>query len=278
MSRYPAYWLAARLSQGLPPRAAFRVAERCADAWRRFRTHDRAAVTANLTLALASRPPRPSLIGEVFRNFGRYFVEFFTIHQTERPEVALQGYEHLERARAGGRGVIILTGHLGNWEVGGAILKRMGLPVSVVALPHADRRMDRLFNAQRQRCRLEVIPLDARAGQHSLRRLRDGYLLGLLGDREFADHGLAVPMLGAAVTLPRGPAVLSLRSGCSIVPTFCIREGPWKFRLCFETPVRPQDGDSVREILQRYARVLEQYVRRFPDQWLMFQPVAAVVG
>jgi KDO2-lipid IV(A) lauroyltransferase len=274
MLRYPAYWLAARLSQELPPPAAFRMAEWLADAWQRCRTGDRAAVVSNLTLALASRPPRPSLISEVFRNFGRYLVEFFTIHQISRPEVAVQGHAHLERAQAGGRGIIILTGHLGNWEVGGALLRRMGFPVSVVALPHAERRMDRLFNAQRQRCRLEVIPLDARAGQRGLRCLRQGHLLGLLGDREFSGQGMEVPMLGATLQLPRGPAILSLRSQCPIVPTFCVREGCWKFRLCFEPPLRPE-GQSVRSLLQQYARVLERYIRRFPDQWLVFQPVAA---
>ena len=217
------------------------------------------------------------MVREVFRNFGRYLVEFFTIHQAQHPEIRMEGYDHLVSAQRHHRGTIILTGHLGNWEVGAALLQRMGFPVAVVALPHDDPRMDRLFNQQRQRCGLTVIPLGADAAARSLRSLRDGFLLGLLGDREFSGNGLTLRVDGWKATLPRGPATLSLRAQVPVVPSFLIREGVWKFRFCFEPIVWPQTRQvneaSIVTLTQTYAAIFERYLTRFPEQWLMFQPI-----
>jgi KDO2-lipid IV(A) lauroyltransferase len=273
-----AQWLSVRLATG----DAFQWAEQLADFWWRWSANDRAAVQHNLSVILGA-PTRGSapLSREVFRNFGRYLVEFFTIHQVQHPQIHLEGYDHLISVQRHHRGIIILTGHLGNWEVGAVVLQRMGFPIAVVALPHDDPRMDRLFNRQRQRCGITVIPLGADAARRSLRSLREGFLLGLLGDREFSEHGLTLCVDGRKVTLPRGPATVSLRGEVPAVPTFLIREGLWKFRLCIEPPIWPQTWEvneaAILTLTQSYAAVFERYLKRFPEQWLMFQPVTEVL-
>jgi len=273
--------LAQWLSLCLGPRLAFACAERLADAQWRCAPEVRAAVQANLS-AIHGAPVRAdaALVREVFRNFGRYLVEFLTIHRVPSPAVQVEGADELRALSRGGRGLILLAAHIGNWELGAIVLSRMGFPVTVVALPHRDPRLDRLFNAQRRRCGVEVIPLGRHAARWSLQRLREGHLLGILGDREFGHNGVGLSLCGAQVTLPRGPAVLSLRSQAPIVPTFLIREGPWRFRLRMEPPLWPaaqtiHDG-SVQAMTRAYAVVLERYLKQFPDQWLMFQPVMAV--
>ncbi len=279
--RHAEYRLASWLSRRLPAASAFGLAERLADIRWRSAARERAIVQANLSVIAGSRPAeQATLAREVFRNFGRYVVEFFNVHRVAHPEVEVEGYEHLLSAQRARRGVIVLTGHLGNWELGGVLIQRMGFPVSVVALPHQDPRMDRLFNRQRERCGLKIIPLGSGAAHRSLQRLRDGELLGVLGDWEFNDAGLAISLCDRQVMLPRGPAILSLRGRSPIVPTFLIREGMWKFRLCFEPPIWPERPvrrvasmeSSVRSLCQRFAHVLERYLQRFPAQWLMFQP------
>jgi KDO2-lipid IV(A) lauroyltransferase len=146
-----------------------------------------------------------------------------------------------------------------------------------VALPHGDPATDRLFSRQRQRCGLEVIPLGKEAGRRSLRSLQEGRLLGLLGDREFGGEGLEVRFGAGTLTVPRGPALLSLRSRAPIVPAFFIRESPWTFRLVVEPAILP-DGedtgpDAVDTLTRRCAAAVERMVLRHPDQWLMFEPV-----
>ncbi len=273
------YRLAQWLSTTLSNPTAFRLAERLADIQWRCSAKDRAAVQANVSMLLGQRiPPEAPVVREVFRSFGRYLVEFFTIHQVPQPQVTLEGVAHLQEVRRQRRGAIVVTAHLGNWEVGAVLLHRMGFAVAAVALPHGDPTMDRLFNGQRTRCGIEVIPLGRAAAQRSLQRLREGALLGILGDREFGTHGLAVAWAGQRVRLPRGPATLSLRSRCPLIPTFLVREGPWKFRLCVEPPLRPERAQvsegGIEALTEAYAAVMAGYLKRFPEQWLMFQPVA----
>ena len=154
----------------------------------------------------------------------------------------------------------------------------MGFPFSAVVLPHADPRTNRLFNDQRRRCGIDVIPLGQEAMHRSLRSLRDGHLLGVLGDQRFTRHGLPATLCGRTVTLPSGPALLCLRSLAPMVPTFLIREGMWKFRLCFEPPIWPEPrrsgSSAVGQLMQEYASIFDRYLRRFPSQWLLFQPLA----
>jgi KDO2-lipid IV(A) lauroyltransferase len=280
--KYYGYRAAQWLSTRLPPAAAFQWAQRVADAYWQGASaaKDRAIVRQNLSTITGEPVPTDApMVRDVFRHFARYVVEFFTIHQVPRPEVIVEGKEHLDHVQRQRRGTILLTAHLGNWEVGAILLRRMGYPVSAVALTHEDPRMNRLFDAQRQRCGIEVIPLGPRAAVRSLQRLHAGECLGVLGDRVFSDTGLLVPWFGRPAWLPRGPAILSLRSRAPMVPTFLIREGPWQFRFCFEPPIDPgsrAEGEpTVQRLTEAYARVLERRLRRHPEQWLMFQPLGA---
>ena len=108
------------------------------------------------------------------------------------------------------------------------------------------------------------------------------HLLGVLGDREMSgNEGLPLSMFHRMLLLPKGPAALSIRSQLPVLPTFLIREGTWKFRLYFEPAIWPRRENtheaSIRGMVERYAAVIERYVKRFPEQWLMFQPVTATV-
>ena len=94
---YVAYRLAQGLSARLPSSLAVQCAVRLADAWSWCAVQERAAIRLNLSMVLGTAAPRPSLIREVFRNFGRYLVEFFTIHQIPQPDVRVEGYEHVGR-------------------------------------------------------------------------------------------------------------------------------------------------------------------------------------
>ena len=267
------------LSAHLPLRTALQVADIASDVQWRCAATDRHAVQANLSVALGASVPETSpLIRDVFRNFGRYLVEFFRAHQSLQPEVQIEGYEYLLQVQGNRRGAIMLTGHLGNWELGGILVRRLGFPVAAVALPHGDPGMNQLFNRQRERCGITVIPLGQTAMHRCLAVLKAGGLLGLLGDWELTGNSIRTTLLGQTVSLPRGPALLSLRGCVPILPTFLIREGAWKFRLCFEPPLWPPSRQpidtSLRTLVQGYAGALERYVKRFPSQWLLFQPIA----
>ena len=277
---YFGYRLTQEASLNLSPDAVYRWSERLADArWRSARSV-RDVVSRNLSLLLASPPHQQSgRAREVFRSFARYLVEFFNMHRADRTPVAFDGYAHVEEASKAGRGVIVLTAHLGNWELGAAALRRLGHPMAAVALPHANPRIDRLFNRQREACGIRVIPTGARAVQQSLRVLRQGAILGLLGDADFGHDTVSTSVGRVQLSMPRGPAVLSFRAQAPVVPVFLVREGPWRFTLYCEPPIWPERTQSatawITRAMQAYASSFERYLLRYPDQWLMFRPVTA---
>ncbi|MBI2174108.1 MAG: lysophospholipid acyltransferase family protein [Candidatus Omnitrophica bacterium] len=255
----------------------FQWSERIAD-WQWHRSQkDRLAVASNLSV-IYGHPisEEDGRVREVFRNFARYLVEFCVIDDSRKPILAIEGQELLS---ASPQGTILLTAHIGNWELGALLMSRLGLPLSVVALPHPEPCINQFFLRQRARCGISVIPLNRQSAAICLQHLHQGKFLGLLGDREFSNHGVEVPFFGQPILLPRGPATLSLRSGTAIIPVFLIREGPWRFRLFCEPPIEPrafmnlEREESVTILTQQCAKILEKFVRRFPEQWLLFQPM-----
>ncbi len=272
------YRLGYRASRALPLAGALAVAERTADGcWRRA-TPERTAVARNLSGVTGRRiDEQDDMVRETFRNFSRYLTEVFLMDRLSMPILRMDGFAHLERARRQGRGAIVLTGHLGNWELGASLLSRLGVPMAAVALPHADPNLDRLFTRQRGAGGVTTIPLGEHAARQGLEALRQGGCLGLVGDRPFDDHTVPVSLCGQPVRLPRGPALLSLRSRAPIVPTTLLREGRWAFRLCMEPAIAPVVcgtlEESIRMLSQRCAAALERQLGRAPEQWLLFTPV-----
>ena len=280
MGSYWSYRLAAELSRRLPLPAAYRLARQLADGAFAQRAGAREAVCANLSVLLGGVPEaHAETAREVFRNFGRYLVEVFRLPDDGSAAVAIEGREHLDAAARHGRGVIILTAHVGNWELGACVLSRLGARVAAVALPHDDPRMDALINRQRHRCRVEAIRVGSDAPRTILARLREGCLLGVLGDWDIAGDGIARPFGQGRMLFPRGPAVLSLRSRAPIVPSLIVREGVGAFRLRCEPPLWPQRagqaGASIEGLVGAYAERISAWVQQYPEQWLMFRPVVS---
>ncbi|MBI2885060.1 MAG: lysophospholipid acyltransferase family protein [Candidatus Omnitrophica bacterium] len=275
------YRLGSGISVALPRRWAYWVGERLGDAQWRWSARDRRAVQTNLS-AILERPVSPSdhRVREVFRNFARYLVEFFRAFAAAPPSVIIDGREHLESVARTGHGGIVLSAHLGNWELGGMLLSRMGLPFSAVALRHRSLWVNRFFDRQRTREGIFVIPLGPSATRECLARIRHGGFVAILGDREFGSNGIPVRFLGRRVPLPRGPALLSLRTGAPVIPVLMIREGQWRFRLVIAPPIWPTAAPAsagpaalAAALTQEYAGAIERYIRRFPTQWLMFAPL-----
>lgn len=276
-SPYGWHLLGQGLNAMLPVMGSFRLAQRLAIWHGRWSLADRNAVRANLT-AITNWPASQveARLDEVFANFGRYLVEFFNAHRLSQIVVTHQGAEHLIHATAGNRGAILLAAHVGNWELGAVLLRRMGWRVTVVALSHRDRRINQRFEDARSRCGVETLPLGEQGtAQRCLQALSRGYLVGLVGDRAFGTKGIEVRLFDRQMIVPRGPALLSLRSGAALVPTFFIRETPWHFRLITEEPIWPSEHHHIPQLLhtlsQHAAAAIERVVRRVPTQWLMFQ-------
>ena len=182
----------------------------------------------------------------------------------------VEGWSIVEERLAREKGVILVTGHLGNWELGGAYLAARGLPMQAVARYMANPLFDGYLTRTRERIGMTVVH-DDEAVRRVPRALRSGHAVAFLIDQGAV--GLAstwVPFFGRLAKTPRGPAVFALRLGAPIVFGAAIRQPSGRFRLSFEpidsTPTGNIDAD-VERIVADYTVVLERWVRRAPEQY-----------
>jgi len=275
-----AYRLAQGLNALLPADVCLRLADALADRYWRGRASDCLAVRENLSAALGSQIDADSpLVRDVFRNFARYLEEFLRAPRLSGARLTVEGTEALTALLQAHPGCVVLSAHVGNWELGGILIRRLGFPFSAVFLPHQHSGVNRVFDEQRLRCGVGVIPLGVGATPKCLAWLRAGKPLGVMGDREFGSNGVRVSLFGRSATLPRGPAMLSLRTGAPAIPIFLIREGPWRFRFHTQPPIWPSSvsgADRIRTLTQQYALAIERVVRLAPTQWLLFRPLVGV--
>ncbi|MGE5280554.1 MAG: lysophospholipid acyltransferase family protein [Deltaproteobacteria bacterium] len=275
MIAYSLYVLAYFLSTRLPVRIGSWIAVTASSIKFYVSPRDRRAVLGNLRRILPDAPEKEIIAKgkEVFVNFGRYLYEFFRLKYLRREQqdryLTIKGLEHVDEALRKGRGVVTVAAHMGNWELGGVFMALLGYPMVAVALPHKHRRVNDLFNRQRQRIGVTVVPSMGVALRRIYQALKSNAIVALVGDRDFAHTGVRMPFLGATKVIPRGPAVLSLRTGAPLIMGFVVRQPDNTFLLEFTPlPDTPQDEASI---MAAYTRALEEQIRRYPTQWLMFR-------
>jgi len=168
----------------------------------------------------------------------------------------------------------MLAAHIGNYELGGAVVSLLGYPFNAVALDHKNKLVNNFFIRQRQTANINVIPLGM-ALKRCYACLKKGEALALLGDRDFFNHGIKMKFFGKDSMIPKGTAVLSIRTGAAIIPTFLVRMPDDTFELTFDRPVAcSATGDideDTRLIMKSCVEIIEGYIKKYPSQWYMFR-------
>lgn len=193
------------------------------------------------------------------------------------------GHDAYLRARAGGNGVIVVTAHMGSFEVGMAALRAMEPHIHVVFRRDPVGQFERRRSQLRRRLGVSEAALDE--GWTLWIRLRDALLANhavvLQGDRVLpGQRGQRVPFLGGHLELPTGPVKLALATGAPILPVFTIRMPGGGIRLFVEDPIivsssrstDSADPDAVDLALLKFKNILEKYVKAYPQQWLILEP------
>jgi KDO2-lipid IV(A) lauroyltransferase len=215
-------------------------------------------------------------------NFAYYWVDLFRFAQlpAERATQLLDrrvGDEHLFAAIEAGKGAILLTAHLGNWEMGGVLLKPLGVDLSVVYVPDQFEDVEAFRAHLREATGVKGIaihPKESLASLPVLRALRENRLVALQGDRDFNDRGVSKDFFGAPVPFPVGPFHLALATGAPLLPCFVGYSSGHRFTIEVGEPIRLEStGDRRADVdrgLEQWVRVLESAVRRWPTQWYTF--------
>jgi Kdo2-lipid IVA lauroyltransferase/acyltransferase len=210
-----------------------------------------------------------------YRHFGREAAVVFRSGAWPRERVLertwMVGFGPFEEAAASGSGVVLLTGHLGNWEMGGAAIAARGVALDVVGKGMSNRRFQSHLFATRERLGMRVIEMGD-APREALRSLAEGRVVALLGDQSAHGGDMLLPFFGRPAVTARGPAVFAIRSGAPIFVAFAIREAgrPQRYTVTFERLETERSGDlerDVRAVMIAYGAALEAAVRAAPDQY-----------
>ena len=265
----------------LPLPVAYWLGLRICDLFYFLNRRGRRAVRENLRVVYEHQgllPSRRLLDGcarKTFQYFGKYLADFIRYRKLTpagvRDHVSIQGLEQLEAIRRSPRGAILLTAHVGNWELGGAFIASMGIPLHAVVRPVPSPALERIFQFFREQRGLKVIPL-AHAGVGVVKALKRGETVALVGDRDFTGNGRPWKFFGREVSLPRGAAWFAHRTGAPLYLGFVTRAPDDTFILRLHPPIDPAQVPTEEEIQARIVRIMEDTIARDPCQWFIFDP------
>jgi KDO2-lipid IV(A) lauroyltransferase len=237
--------------------------------------------TAEFNLRLAfpgwAESQRQQVIRNMTTNLGRMAAEFARMPKYSAANiqelVVLEGHENFLQGHQQGKGVLYLTGHIGAWELSSFAHALYGYPLHYMARPLDNRKLDELVNRYRSLSGNRPIYKNESA-RLMLKVLKDGGTVGILADQNtMPSEGVFVDFFGTPACSTTGLARVALHTGAAVVPGYAYwDETIKKYRLRFEPPVElVRTGDNERDIFentQKFTKVLEEIIRKYPDQWV----------
>lgn len=282
------YWgwrLGARIAQRLPARPLYAFAVALGEIGYLVWPAKRRIAKRNFSIVLG-RPSTHPLVAQVarrsFRNFAKYVVEIMRfptlgVADFERL-VSVEGWEHLRGALALGKGVIFVSIHFGNFELGGARISDE-IPLNVIADELENQRLMDLLVGNRAHKNITLLSPDGAAKKvlHALRRNEMVGLMMDLGPRAQAFDTVDADFFGTSTSFPAVAASLARVSGAPIVVSACVRHHDNTFTGIALPPIfvarTKQAAEDIQRATQSIAHGLEGFVSRWPDQWYIFRPM-----
>ena len=231
----------------------------------------RTRALSNLAMAFPEWPEekRVETAKAVFVHLGRVAGDFLRSTKRTKEETlraaTVEGFEHVEAAIAMDKGVIAITAHFGNWDRCAHWFACTFEKVTVVARDANDEGLQQHVSRIRAQAGVEVVSR-GRLTRVLIESLRAKEFVGLMPDQNSSES--FVPFFGKPAGTVLGPSKLQKMTGAPILPTWCVRVGPAKYRLIFRPPILPAEGETVEDIMARVNAELEAVVREYPEQWL----------
>jgi lauroyl/myristoyl acyltransferase len=267
------YWVVMHL----PLKFSYALAVFFSDLHYIFADKDRKYTSGNLKAIFPDKSDRElrKIRIRMFRNFAKYLVDFFRFPIIDEKYVnryvTVKNKQYIEQALAKKKGVVMLTAHLGNWELGGLVFGALGYPFWAVALPHKNKKINDFFNDRRESKGVHVIQF-GKAARMCLSLLKENKMVALVGDKDYSNEaGVVVDFFGRKTYLPKGPAGFALKTGALILPGFMIRNPDDTYTLHMEKPIESNGGDTIETLTLKYAAIMERYIKQYPQQWYMFR-------
>lgn len=278
------YWVlrfTRRLAQWAPLGFCYAVARAASDVAWLFMPVQRENAIENMARVLGKDRRDPEVHRKTkaaFRNYGMYLADFLRLPRLTPEEIEkkaqFQGWEYVDEALAAGKGLIFISAHVGNWDLGTALFALRGYPVSVVAETFHPKKLNDLVQGHRLQHGAKVIPLET-AGRRVLGALRKNEILGLLIDRPDPEAGVLVKFFGGPTEVPAGAALLALKTGAKLVSGVIVRNPDHTYsgflNSHFDTELTGDLSTDVGLLTQRIMDSMEAFIREYPEQWFIFR-------
>ena len=224
------------------------------------------------------------LVRDNVRSFSRMLADYFLCagdRAARAKELVTEwkGLEHLDAARARGKGTILITGHVGHWELGGLLLALSGVPITVVTLPEPSEELMQWRETARRRLGIRTIavgPGHDFSFVEMLRVLRGNGVLAMLVDRPYSGTGMKVRQFDHETQFSTAAATLAHHTGASIVPAFVLRQPDTRYQAMACAPVEQVEGDlrdTLPQNVQKIADLFASIIQQSPEQWFNYVPV-----
>lgn len=284
MLQYFAIKLASLTIAYLPAKVGYALACLAGDLAYLLSPQTRRQVQANLRRAMGPNSPRLRQASrQVLRNLAKSYYELVRMPRFHRRylerAITVHGWDNFLQAHSRGKGVVVVTAHLGNYFFASQILALRSVPAAVLVERVRPPALFRLVSGFRVSRGLTLIPVgdSAAALREPLRLLKAGRVLGIACDRDVLGSGVPSDFLGERTTIPAGAATLAARTGAAVLPCFAVREKGDRFSVYIEPPlVAARNGGSpegLREQMGQVVAIMEKYIRKYPEQWVVLQPV-----
>ena len=224
------------------------------------------------------------LAKQCFQNYCHKLLDYMAMHRLDSSNKGEWvekeiGEENLVKALSRGKGVICITPHLGNWELGGYVLASKGYPINILTLREESQYLSRYEKRLREKAKIHTITIDPNekpnlAILEIARQLRRNEIVAMVADRIYEGQGVKIDFFGHSTLFPAGAVQLALETGAAIIPVFVILERKMKYWGIIGEPIPirmdADKNEAVRLGVQEIARRFEEMISQYPDQWFNF--------
>ena len=241
-----------------------------------FRYHRRDAIEA-LTRAFPDKPPAEirRIVQRMYAHLGMNLFEFCRVGGANdrfyRERIQVENESLVTQALERKRGLLVLTAHMGNWDLLSSLAPRLGLPLTIITKRIKNQAVNDYWMRRREGWGLRFVPA-RNSYRQCLSALKRNELVGFILDQNMIrSEGIFVDFLGRAACTTPGLAYMSAQSGAPVLPAFMIREPRGHHRALVLPPIDPPPGrkpETIALYTQRYTRVIEDVIRQYPEQWI----------
>lgn len=243
-------------------------------------TKNRLITLHNLMRSFPEKNPDEivSIAKGVYRHFAVVAAEFFDLPYLTKENmhewVDVDGLEHYRAAAAKGKGLLTIVAHFGNWELMTIAVPMYLQPIDIVYRPLDNAVIDNMVEYVRTVQGNSLIPKGG-SGKKIVEFLKENHLIGILSDQNVAHYeGVFVDFFGRPACSGVGLAVMAMRSGAPVLPVFMARQKSGKYKLIIQSAIEAICTDDYHADLvvntQRFAKIVEEVIREYPDQWFWF--------